>query len=355
MAIKGLSDIRRFPRAGKIHLGVKTTNQAGKEYPRAVDYFVLPEDRPDLAERFGAQPRELPIMFPTDDLEMVAPQYYKRYGSGTGLVCKGDGETASMVNPETGEFEEIMCPGQECEWYEREHCRHVMNLQFLLPDFITDGVWQLDTGSFFSITNFNGSWHFILTLTRGQIAMVPLLLRVVPREVAPGGKKKVVHVLELKLAGSYSLDQLQALSAGAPAPVAALPEPDTTTESEHFYPPEVREELPSTDDEVVAELQASMEPDQLDLDIIALFDELNLTEGQRAAARRKYPDREELLQRLVTERDGKVIPMRPATPKSSAPTEATAEAESAHTAPCMPYSEQPNTPAAPSHPRKSYI
>lgn len=359
--IKGVSDIRRFPRAGKIHLGVKATNQKGKEYPRAVDYFVLPEDRPDLAERFGAQPRELPIMFPVDDLETVAPQWYKRYGSGTGLVCRGDGETAvcRAMQPDketgemkpTGEFEEIECSGQECEWYIKKHCRHVMNLQFLLPDFISDGVWQLDTSSFFSIVNFNGSWDFIRTLTGGKVAMIPLLLRVVPKEVAPGGSKKIVHVLELKLAGSYSLDQLQALSAGtSPAP-AALPEPDCSSETEHFYPPEVREELPDTPDEVVGALRADMEPDQLDLDIISLFDELDLTEGQRAAARRKYPDREELLQRLTTERDGKkVIPMRPAPPKPSEPTEATSS-ESAHSDPDSPIAQ----PAAPSCPRKSYF
>lgn len=309
MAIKGVSDIRRFPRAGKIHLGIKTTNDKGKEFPKAVDYFVLPEDRPDLKELFGEKPRELTIMFPTDDLEIVAPQYFKRYGSGTGLVCKGDGVTASMVNQETGEFEEITCPGLECDWFEpKKHCRHVMNLQFLLPDFISDGVWQLDTTSFFSIVNFNGSWDFIRTLTGGKIAMIPLLLRVVPKECSPGGKKKIVHVLELKLAQRYSLNELQAITAGTPAPVAALPEPDMSTEPEHFYPPEVRdpvacEDLPDTDDEVVDGLQAQMEPDEIDLDIIALFDELNLTTGQREAARRKYPDRQELLARLVSERD----------------------------------------------------
>jgi hypothetical protein len=354
--IKGVSDIRRFPRAGKIHLGIKTTNDKGKEFPKAVDYFVLPEDRPDLKELFGEKPRELTIMFPTDDLEIVAPQYFKRYGSGTGLVCKGDGVTASMVNQDTGEFEEITCPGLECDWFEpKKHCRHVMNLQFLLPDFISDGVWQLDTTSFFSIVNFNGSWDFIRTLTGGKIAMIPLLLRVVPKECSPGGKKKIVHVLELKLASSYSLDQLQALTSATPAPVAALPEPDLSTEPEHFYPPEVRD-LPEITDEVVDALGAQMEPDELDLDIIALFDELKLTTGQREAARRKYPDRDELLNRLVTERDGKkVVNLRPAPPKSSEPTEASSLTSDL---PSEEAPEQPTDsaqPAAPSHPRKSYI
>ena len=40
--IKELSDVRRLPRLGKIHLGVKAKNEKGVEYPKAVDYFVVP-------------------------------------------------------------------------------------------------------------------------------------------------------------------------------------------------------------------------------------------------------------------------------------------------------------------------
>jgi hypothetical protein len=363
MAIKGVSDIRRFPRAGKIHLGIKATNDKGKEYPRAVDYFVLPDDRPDLVEIFGDKPRELTIMFPTDDLETVAPQYFKRYGSGTGLVCKGDGITASMVNTETGEFEEIECPGLECDWFEpKKQCRHIMNLQFLIPDFISDGVWQLDTSSFFSIVNFNGSWDFIRTLTGGQIAMIPLLLRVVPKECSPGGKKKIVHVLELKLAERYSLSQLQAITTSTPTPVAALPEPDLTTEPEHFYPSEVRPEpehdsLPETNDPIVDDLGAQMEPDEMDLEIEALMKKLGLTQAQQMIYRKKAGSREALLDRLIAERDGKsnVRELRP-----EASTAASADPEA------PPETNLPGTngatgtaattaPAAPSRPKKSYI
>jgi len=76
MPIKGLSDVRRLPRAAKIHLGEKKISEkSGKEYPAAVDYFVWPEDYAgELAELFGEKCREIPVMFPVDDREMVAPQ-----------------------------------------------------------------------------------------------------------------------------------------------------------------------------------------------------------------------------------------------------------------------------------------
>jgi len=326
--IKGISDIRRFPRAGKIHLGERRiSDKTGREYPAAVDYFVLPEDRPDLRERYGDKPRMLPIMFPVDDIEVVAPQWYKRYGSGSGLVCRGDGEVAlcrqEVADPATGEIRagdlvEVECPGQDCEWYQKGHCRHVMNLMFLLPDFISDGVWQLDTSSYHSIVNINGAWDYIRSLTGGRIAMLPLVLRVVPKEVSPGGRKKVVHVLDLRLAGRYSLDELRALAARPLAP-AALPEPDCSTEPEYFYPPEVRpapqpapepqephDELPEIDDPVVDDLAAQMagrSDNGIQADIEALMDELGMTQAQRTLARHRHPDPEDLINHLLERRN----------------------------------------------------
>ena len=345
--IKGISDIRRFPRAGKIHLGEKRiSDKTGKQYPAAVDYFVLPEDRPDLRERYGDKPRELPVMFPVDDIEVVAPQWYKRYGSGSGLVCRGDGEVAlcrqEVADPATGEIRatgdlvEVECPGQDCEWYQKGYCRHVMNLMFLLPDFISDGVWQLDTSSFHSIININGAWDYIRSLTGGRIALIPLVLRIVPKEVSPGGRKKVVHVLDLRLAGRYSLNELQALATRPLAPVA-LPEPDCSTEPEYFFPPEVRpkpqaeplpqeprDELPEIEDPVVEDLEAQMtgrSPDNgIQADIEALMDELGMTQAQRTLARRKHAEPQDLLNYLLGRRNGRnASPIKPSALREATP------------------------------------
>lgn len=299
MPIKGISDIRRLPRAGKIHLGDKAISEkTGKEYPRALDYFKWPDEyAEELTALFGEQAREIPIMFPVDDKELVAPQWYKRYGSGSGLVCRGNGETA-LCRTDSGELEEIECLGQDCEWYQKKHCRHVMNLMFIIPQLVSEGIFQLDSSSFHSIVNFNSSWEYVQALTGGRVAMVPLVLRVVPKEVSPDGKKKVVHVLEIKLAQRISLEDLRGLAAGT-VPIAALPEPDYSTEPEHFYPKEVR---PEQTVEISEDLSGDIEPDELDQQIADLQAELNLTPAQMTLRWKKVDgDKGAMLEQLLAE------------------------------------------------------
>ena len=88
MPIKGLSEIRRLPRLGKIHLGERATSPSGKEYPRATEHFVVPAD---VEEVYGPTPVALDVMFPVEDEEVFAAQFYRAYSRSRGLVCKGDG------------------------------------------------------------------------------------------------------------------------------------------------------------------------------------------------------------------------------------------------------------------------
>jgi len=70
--IIGLSEVRRLPRLGKIHLGVKEINAKGVEYPKAVNYFVVP---PEVAEVYGEKPTELDIVIPTEDPNIFFPLF----------------------------------------------------------------------------------------------------------------------------------------------------------------------------------------------------------------------------------------------------------------------------------------
>ena len=102
MPIKGLSEQRRMPRLGKIHLGVKKQAASGTEYPSATDYFVCP---PEVQEVCGEKPTELNILIPVEDEEYWASQYYRCYSRTRGLVCKGDGETCNrMVDKKSGDM-----------------------------------------------------------------------------------------------------------------------------------------------------------------------------------------------------------------------------------------------------------
>ena len=214
MPIKGLSETRRLPRLGKIHLGIKKTKEVNGrevEYPSAVDYFVFPEDNPlydELTKVFEEKPKELRILIPLDDEERWASQYYRCYSKTRGLICKGDGETAlRMVDMKTGALadrdstevvmKEVTCQGRDCPDYEQQ-CREVMNLQFLLPEVPGLGVWQIDTSSINGIRNINSAAELVKRIY-GRVSMIPLLLTLEPQEVQDSeGRKRTVNILNLR-------------------------------------------------------------------------------------------------------------------------------------------------------------
>lgn len=216
MPIKGLTERARLPRLGKIHLGIKAKNKRGIEYPKAVDYFVYPEPDalggellPQLKKAFGEKPKKLRIIFPLEDEETIASQYYRCYTRTRGLVCRGDGEICMrMVDKKTGdlptkestktEMKEMTCQGRECPDYQSGNCRELMNLQFILPEISGLGIWQIDTSSINSIRNTNSCLQMIRAVY-GRVSMVPLLLTLEKIEVTPpGGTKKNVFVLNIR-------------------------------------------------------------------------------------------------------------------------------------------------------------
>lgn len=239
MPIKGVSDVARLPRLGKIRLGIRKENASGVLYPCPTDHFVCPEE---VRKVFGEKPKELRIMFPTEDQTQWASQYLKCYSATRGLVCKGDGERA-MVRVDGGSSEtddrdsigillrEIPCSPDECLYYQRARCRRVMNLQFLVPECPGSGVYQLDTSSFYSIANVKSG----LDLVRGicdRVAMIPISLKLVDQEVMVEGKWKTVKVLDLR--PTYSLIETQKYGQTPPSKVLLLPTPDNEVPDDLF-------------------------------------------------------------------------------------------------------------------------
>ena len=210
--IKGLSETRRLPRLGKIHLGVKVEKPGKAPYPRATDYFVCP---PEVTAVYGKEPKRLDVIIPVEDEEIWANQYYRQYSRSRGLVCKGDGEFCRrMIDTKTGDIagretlavdwrEGLSCPGRNCPDYKSNACQEVMNLQFLLPKVAGLGVWQIDTGSINSILNINSDAEMIRAMC-GHVAWIPLTLSLEPTEVInpDDGKKKTVHCLRLRYNGT---------------------------------------------------------------------------------------------------------------------------------------------------------
>jgi hypothetical protein len=251
MPIKGVTEVVRLPRLGKIRLGIKKENASGVSYPFQTEYFVCPEE---VRKVFGEKPRELRIMFPTDDQTQWASQYLRCYSASRGLVCRGDGETAvAKIDVRTGEIaskesaetemKEITCNPAKCAYYQKAQCRRVMNLQFLLPDCLGFGVYQLDTSSFFSIVNVNSSLELIRG-TCGRLSMLPLSLKLIGQEVQPEGKKKTVRVLSMT--APYSLAEIQRYAQIPPGQALLLPPPDNEAPDDLFPDEILGKEAPKT-------------------------------------------------------------------------------------------------------------
>lgn len=241
MPINELSDIVRIPRLGKIHLGIKVQSDRGVEYPKAVDYFVVPDE---VKSVYGEKPKELDILFPVDDPNQFAQQWLRAYSRTFGLVCIGDGvnakrkidtTTGALVSSQskTWEWHEVTCDAQECAEYQNKRCRRVMNLQFLLPKVPGLGVYQIDTSSFYSIVNINSMVKMLKGIL-GRCSMIPLVLALGPIEVSPPGlSKKTVYIMHIKK--DVKLAELAQIAQLPPAKVL-IPEPETEEPPEDLFP-----------------------------------------------------------------------------------------------------------------------
>lgn len=218
MPIKGLSEARRLPRMGKIRLGIMVEKPGKNPYPKEVKHFILdPAVANDLEKKkllevweqnYGAEPTSIDIMFPVADLEQIFPQYYKAYGSGTLLKCKGDGEVAETNDPEyikaleslgKGDFgTKVKCKGKDCPFFKNKQCSAVGTLSVLLPALPGSGVWQVTTGSIHSILNLNSCFDYIRALA-GRFHMIPLKLERREQAIQYEGKKSMHYVLHINL------------------------------------------------------------------------------------------------------------------------------------------------------------
>jgi hypothetical protein len=208
MPIKGLTQVRRLPRLGKIKMGVKVKSEKGVEHPQKTDYFVVP---PEVAEIYGNKPKSLDILLPVEDEEKWAPQYYKLYSATQGLVCRGDGCAATrLIDTATGDRahratkeavkKEVVCEGRKCpDYISKDGCKEVMSLQFILYKVPGMGIWQIDTSSVNSIININSCSEYIRAVF-GKVSWIPLQLTIESKEVQnpESGKRQTVYVLNLR-------------------------------------------------------------------------------------------------------------------------------------------------------------
>ena len=216
-----------LPRLGKIKTGEIKGNR-----PVSLDYFIFPDASKiesvdgeaiaeNLIEKYGETPTVLDVKFPSDDINVFMPRSYKRYVK-SGLICKSKiavnengKETHSgkavFIDPSTKEQKEISCNPEDCEHYNKEHCRKICDLYFFLPKIKGFGVWHITTKAYTSMRNIQNMTGFIKSQTGGKIALVPLRLAIekntVPRKENGKTINQAVNSLNIDL-GNLSIDEL---------------------------------------------------------------------------------------------------------------------------------------------------
>jgi len=310
MPIKGITDIIRYQRAGKIRLGtrIKTDKSCrcldgeGKanpdcriclgtgivHRPHEEEYFVL-KDSPELIEFYPGEPRLLHVKLPLSyKLEQIFSQDLKRYGMDK-LLCKGDGTKAQCVNFDKGELEEIECP---CNYLQEGKCGAAAILNVRISELENSmRVYQISTQSFNSIVNLNNAIREIIWRcysNKINISSVYLQLtrektktqRLTGKQVAKG-----IHYpmfLDLDKSKYKSWDDVIKTAEPLPftAPTIQLPAPDTS-EEEAIRPDnniitvkEEKEEIPEKEEEEQQETEEKIKDKKLAFTPIEATDEV---------------------------------------------------------------------------------
>lgn len=139
---------------GNIKIGTKSE----KGYPKKLPYFNVEEDKATSIEMvnifkqlYPNKPTKLIIMFTSEspfDLK------YKRYVNNK-LVCIGNDTKAVTIGKDskgnTNQVE-IEC-NKQCEQRCSKKCKLIGSLKFVLVGIEAGGVWKINTGGGFSLTN----------------------------------------------------------------------------------------------------------------------------------------------------------------------------------------------------------
>jgi hypothetical protein len=201
--LRGIATISDRPaRVGKLKIGERTLSRTGKEIPTKLDYIKALDGAGNIVQAFhdvyGPKPTEFKAVFPSNNPDDFFWEAYRRYGSGTGLVCHGNGTKA--IVEETGET--IDCP---CEFADgdRPTCKPVASLSLFLYEVPALGVFQVDTGSINSIRNIRWFLSALRGLTGGQYAGIPFRVRIEPFQAMHDGKASTAYQWKLDLLPGY--------------------------------------------------------------------------------------------------------------------------------------------------------
>lgn len=177
MTILTIQKQQQLTQIGRIRLGMKTRNKAGKEFPTKIDTlrFTSPQKNhiEKIAEQYGGEPRawqpprgnaqwevitnvaEVPVLVPPQDPGEA--QWFEDWTAG-GCKRRCDGVTEKIS-------------GDPCKCDpdpKRRQCKMHTRVTLMLSTVESAGVWLLDTGSFYAAIEMPGITK-VLAMSKGII------------------------------------------------------------------------------------------------------------------------------------------------------------------------------------------
>jgi len=308
---KGLTP--RLAEVGKIKIGgkgaerKKTGGKSGTyQLPIRYDHFVITNTErgtdgnfvPDLElmEKIDprdnwkdgqeyAKPKEIPIIFLFDDIDMNFRTEYAYY-QGAKCLCRGDGEIAERmylkagkqtvldieelpdliptyksvkIDVKAGEKHKIICDTEKCQFAQPDakgatRCKPSGVLSCMIPaNMNVGGVYRFRTHSWNTISNILASLELIKTITGGLLVGLPMKLQFLKKSTTDHGNVSVVNVvfdgesqqemrklafIENKNRVEFGVNMLQIEDNAKKAGFMANTDSDSDIEAEFYVEPE---------------------------------------------------------------------------------------------------------------------
>lgn len=175
--IRDTPNTGKLTEIGKIKIGDKKLNKSGKEYPVSLDYFRATGDYANLFyEKFGDKCSNIPIVFVSDDLDVVCNEEYVIRDGGGRKVGSGDGKNWMIYDAPTETYLPKHITLHEASKLGKVHL--TLTLRFLITDIKVLGYWRFETrGELSSIPQVRDTFDFVQK-EAGTIIQIPFDLQV---------------------------------------------------------------------------------------------------------------------------------------------------------------------------------
>ena len=177
--IRDVPNTGKLTEIGKIKIGDKKINQAGKEYPVSLDYFrATGEYAKMFNETFGEKCTSIPITFASDNIDTVCNENYELRDKAGRLVAEGNGKEWRLYNPETEKYIQKQAELDEIEAQTKLKAKIKLTLRFLILDIKVMGLWRFETyGVASTIPQVRDTFDFVQQ-NAGTIVNIPFDLQV---------------------------------------------------------------------------------------------------------------------------------------------------------------------------------